>query len=106
LRSFTSSGIAGPNGGNVMFIQSFAVKLKRYVHVACDRSLVSALSPLAHALSNWRGAVLTHAPIPTRPIDCAVLGLMGAAVALVALLCAATSRLGFAQAWRVGCWLP
>ncbi|MBN3750398.1 hypothetical protein G3N96_34025 [Burkholderia sp. Se-20373] len=32
-----------------MFFQSFAVRLKRIVHVACDRSFVSGLSPLAHA---------------------------------------------------------
>ncbi|CAJ3197893.1 hypothetical protein NUV26_24035 [Burkholderia pseudomultivorans] len=89
-----------------MFIQSFAVKLKRYVHVACNRSLVSALSPLAHAASSWRDAPLTHALIPTRALDCAVLGVMAGAIALVALLCAGASRLDFAQAWRVGCWLP
>ncbi|TCW79649.1 hypothetical protein C5O80_29230 [Burkholderia sp. SRS-46] len=89
-----------------MFIQSFAVKLKRYVHVACNRSLVSALSPLAHAASNWRDASLTHALMPMRTLDCAVLGAMAGAIALVALLCAAAARLDFAQAWRVGCWLP
>ncbi|MGU7772993.1 hypothetical protein ACV229_22800 [Burkholderia sp. MR1-5-21] len=88
-----------------MFFQSFAVKLKRVVHVACDRSLVSVVSPLAHAVSNWRGATLAHALIPTRALDCAMLGIMAAAVALVALLCAAASRLGFTQVWRVGGWL-
>jgi hypothetical protein len=35
---FTSSGIAGPGGSFVMFIQSFVVKLKRHAHHACDRS--------------------------------------------------------------------
>ncbi|WP_431824715.1 hypothetical protein [Burkholderia sp. F1] len=89
-----------------MFFQSFAVRLKRYVHVACNRSLVSALSPLAHAASHWRGAALVDALLPTRAPDCAVLGAMAAAVALVALLCSAASRLDFAQVWRVGGWLP
>ncbi|CAN0624770.1 conserved protein of unknown function [Burkholderia multivorans] len=89
-----------------MFIQSFAVKLKRHVHHACDRSLVCAPSPLVHALGNWRGAQLPHAPVPVRPVDCALLGVMAAAMLLVALLCAASSRIGLAQAWRVGCWLP
>ncbi|MBN3787215.1 hypothetical protein, partial [Burkholderia sp. Ac-20353] len=69
-----------------MFLQSFAVRLKRYVHVACNRSLVSALSPLAHTVTNWRGASLAHALIPTRALDCAVLGAMAAAVGLAALL--------------------
>jgi len=89
-----------------MFIQSFAVKLKRHVHHACDRSLVSALSPLAHALGNLRGAQLPHVPLPVRPVDCALLGVMAAAVLLAALICAASSRIGLTHAWRVGCWLP
>ncbi|TDA48585.1 hypothetical protein [Burkholderia pyrrocinia] len=67
-----------------MFIQSFAVRLKRIVHVACDRSFVAGLSPL----------------------DCMLVAAMAAAVALAALLCSAASRLGFAQVWRVGGWLP
>ncbi|KWC36202.1 hypothetical protein WL48_15350 [Burkholderia ubonensis] len=77
-----------------MVFQSFAVRLKRYVHVACNRSLVSALSPLADAL------------LPARASDCVVLGGMAAAVAMVALLCSAASRVDFAQVWRVGGWLP
>ncbi|PCE32680.1 hypothetical protein [Burkholderia ubonensis] len=89
-----------------MFFQSFAVRLKRYVHVACNRSLVSALSPLAHAASNWRGNALVDALLPARASDCAVLGGMACAVALVALLCSAASRLDFAQVWRVSGWLP
>ncbi|WP_126282818.1 hypothetical protein [Burkholderia stagnalis] len=89
-----------------MFLQSFAIKLKRYVHVAYSRSLFSALSPLAHAATNWRDAPLAHALLPTRALDCAVLGAMAGAIALVALLCAAASRIGFAQVWRVGGWLP
>ncbi|WP_175777227.1 hypothetical protein [Burkholderia anthina] len=89
-----------------MIFQSFAVRLKRLVHVACDRSFVSALSPLAHAFGNWRGAALAHLPAAPRPLDCALLGAMAAAVALVALLCTAASRVGFAQVWRIGGWLP
>ncbi|KVN99113.1 hypothetical protein WJ70_05535 [Burkholderia ubonensis] len=89
-----------------MVFQSFAVRLKRYVHVACNRSLVSALSPLAHAASNWRGAALAGALLPARASDCVVLGGMAAAVAMVALLCSAASRVDFAQVWRVGGWLP
>ncbi|AOR70595.1 hypothetical protein BBJ41_23995 [Burkholderia stabilis] len=88
-----------------MFFQSFAVRLKRIVHVACDRSFVSGLSPLAHAFSNWRGTALAHAPVP-RPLDCMLAAAMAAAIALAALLCAAASRLGFAQVWRIGGWLP
>ncbi|MCU9953677.1 MULTISPECIES: hypothetical protein [Burkholderia] len=89
-----------------MFFQSFAVRLKRIVHVACDRSFVAGLSPLAHALANWRGAALAHMPAAPRPLDCVLVAAMAAAVALAALLCSAASRLGFAQVWRVGGWLP
>lgn len=89
-----------------MFLQSFAVRLKRIVHVACDRSFVSCLSPLAHALGNWRGAAFAHVPAAPRPLDCVLVAAMAAAVALAALLCSAASRLGFAQVWRVGGWLP
>ncbi|AXF22964.1 hypothetical protein CUJ89_20975 [Burkholderia pyrrocinia] len=88
-----------------MFFQSFAVRLKRIVHVACDRSFVSGLSSLAHALSSWRGAALAYVPAAPRPLDCVLAAAMAAAVALAALLCAAASRLGFAQVWRVGGWL-
>ncbi|WP_179402157.1 hypothetical protein [Burkholderia guangdongensis] len=89
-----------------MFLQSFALKLKRYAHLACHRSLTSALSPLAHALDGWRDAALPHLSVAVRPVDCAVLGGMAVAVMLAAALCAAASRLGFSHAWRVGCWLP
>ncbi|RQZ12841.1 hypothetical protein DIE15_22165 [Burkholderia sp. Bp9031] len=89
-----------------MFFQSFAVRLKQLVHVACDRSVVSALSPLARTFSNWRGSALAHTPAAPRPLDCALVGAMAAAVALVALLCTAASRLGFTQVWRIGGWLP
>ncbi|MEK7915230.1 hypothetical protein AAB988_36615 [Burkholderia contaminans] len=89
-----------------MFFQSFAVRLKRIVHVACDRSFVSGLSPLAHAFSNWRGTALAHVPAAPRPLDCLLFAMMAAAVALVALLCSAASHLGFAQAGRIGGWLP
>ncbi|AWV02103.1 hypothetical protein DM992_21815 [Burkholderia sp. JP2-270] len=89
-----------------MFIQSFAVRLKRIVHVACNRSFGSGLSPLAHAFGNWRGAALAHVPAAPRPLDCILAPVMAAAVALAALLCSAASRLGFAQVWRVGGWLP
>jgi len=89
-----------------MFLQSFALRLKRLVHVACDRSFVAALSPLAHTFSNWRGTALAHLPVAPRPLDCVLVGAMAAAVALVALLCTAASRLGFAQVWRIGGWLP
>ncbi|KWK79955.1 hypothetical protein WM16_05850 [Burkholderia ubonensis] len=89
-----------------MVFQSLAVRLKRYVHVACNRSLVSALSPLAHAAGNWRRAALADARLPARAADCAVLGGMAAAVVLVALLCSAASPIDFAQVWRVGGWLP
>lgn len=83
-----------------MFFQSFAVSLKRLVHAACDRS------PLAHAFGNWRGTALAHLPAVPRPLDCALLGAMAAAIALVALLCTVASRIGFAQVWRIGGWLP
>ncbi|WP_175968827.1 hypothetical protein [Burkholderia sp. BCC0322] len=89
-----------------MFLQSFAVRLKRIVHLACDRSFVSGLSPLAHAFSNWRVTALAHVPAAPRPLDCLLFAVMAAAVALVALLCSAASRLGFAQVWRIGGWLP
>lgn len=89
-----------------MFFQSFAVRLKRLVHVACDRSAVSALSSLAQTFSNWRGSALAHLPAAPRPLDCALVGAMAAAVALVALLCTAGLRLGFTQVWRIGGWLP
>ncbi|HGO6122351.1 TPA: hypothetical protein ACK3RK_000799 [Burkholderia cepacia] len=89
-----------------MFLQSLAVRLKRIVHVACDRSFVSGLSPLAHALGNWRSSALAHVPATPRPLDCLLFAVMAAAVALVALLCSAAPRLGFAQVWRIGDWLP
>ncbi|MET3823023.1 hypothetical protein F3J14_20965 [Burkholderia sp. Tr-862] len=86
-----------------MFFQSLAATLKRLLHVTCDRSSVS---PLAHALGNWRGSALAHRPAAPRPLDCLLVGAMAAAVALVALLCTAASHLGFTQAWRIGGWLP
>ncbi|MCA8111232.1 hypothetical protein [Burkholderia cepacia] len=89
-----------------MFLQSLAVRLKRIVHVARDRSFVSSLSPLAHALGNWRSSALAHVPAAPRPLDCLLFAVMAAAVALVALLCSAAPRLGFAQVWRIGGWLP
>ncbi|ERJ34346.1 hypothetical protein WL57_13695 [Burkholderia cepacia] len=89
-----------------MFLQSLAVRLKRIVHVACDRSFVSGLSPLAHALGHWRSSALAHVPAAPRPLDCLLFAVMAAAVALVALLCSAAPRLGFAQVWRIGGWLP
>ncbi|WP_322026444.1 hypothetical protein [Burkholderia sp. BCC1977] len=89
-----------------MFFQSFAVRLKRLAHVACDRAFVSAFSPLVHTFGNWRGSALAHLPTAPRPLDWMLAGAMAAAVALVALLCTAASRLGFAQVWRIGGWLP
>lgn len=89
-----------------MFFQSFAARLKRLIHVASHRSLVSAVSPLVHALDNWRGSTLVHLPEAPRPLDCVLVGAMAAAIALVALLCTAASRLGFAHVWRIGGWLP
>ncbi|EMN5132667.1 hypothetical protein WR30_27000 [Burkholderia contaminans FFH2055] len=89
-----------------MHLQSFAVRLKRIVHLACERSFVSGLSPLAHAFSNWRGTALAHVPAAPRPLDCLLFAMMAAAVALVALLCSAASHLGFAQVGRIGGWLP
>ncbi|MBY4767180.1 hypothetical protein [Burkholderia ambifaria] len=86
-----------------MFFQSLAAKLKRRLHVTCDRLPVS---PLAEALGNWRGSALAHRPAAPRPLDCMLAGAMAAAVALVVLLCTAASRLGFTQAWRIGGWLP
>ncbi|WP_448168814.1 hypothetical protein [Burkholderia ambifaria] len=86
-----------------MFFQSLAAKLKRRLHVTCDRLSVS---PLAEALGYWRGSALAHRPAAPRPLDCMLAGAMAAAVALVVLLCTAASRLGFAQAWRIGGWLP
>ncbi|KUZ05936.1 hypothetical protein WI28_25130 [Burkholderia diffusa] len=88
-----------------MFFQSFAARLKRLVHVASDRSPASALSPLAHAVGDWRGCALAHLPAAPRALDCVLIGAMAAAVALVALLCTAGSRLGFAHVWRIGGWL-
>ncbi|KVX60255.1 hypothetical protein [Burkholderia cepacia] len=89
-----------------MFLQSLAVRLKRIVHGARDRSFVSSLSPLAHALGNWRSSALAHVPAAPRLLDCLLFAVMAAAVALVALLCSAAPRLGFAQVWRIGGWLP
>ncbi|WP_448165115.1 hypothetical protein [Burkholderia cepacia] len=89
-----------------MFLQSLAVRLKHIVQVACDRSFVSGLSPLAHALGNWRSSALAHVPAAPRPLDCLLFAVIAAAVALVALLCSAAPRLGFAQVWRIGGWLP
>ncbi|AKM38760.1 MULTISPECIES: hypothetical protein [Burkholderia] len=89
-----------------MHLQSFAVRLKRIVYLACERSFVSGLSPLAHAFSNWRGTALAHVPAAPRPLDCLLFAMMAAAVALVALLCSAASHLGFAQVGRIGGWLP
>jgi len=86
-----------------MFLQSLALRLKRLVHFAYDRSFVSALSPLAHTFSSWRGSALAHLPAAPRPLDCVLVGAMAAAVAL---LCTAASRLGFTQVWRIGGWLP
>ena len=89
-----------------MFFQSFAARLKRLIHVASDRLLVSGLSPLAHAFGDWRGSALAHLPAAPRTLDCVLIGAMAAAVALVALLCTAASRLGFAYVWRISGWLP
>ncbi|RQR26640.1 MULTISPECIES: hypothetical protein [unclassified Burkholderia] len=89
-----------------MFFQSFAARLKRRVHVVCGRSGVSTLSPLARTFSNWRGSALAHMPAAPRPLDCVLAGAVAAAIALVALLCTAASRLGFTQVWRIGGWLP
>ncbi|WP_175910907.1 hypothetical protein [Burkholderia metallica] len=89
-----------------MFLQSFAVRLKRILHDACNRAFVSGRSPLAHAFSNWRGTALAHLPAAPRLLDCVMVAVMAAAVALVALLCSAAARLGFAQVWRIGGWLP
>ncbi|KAB0634630.1 hypothetical protein [Burkholderia latens] len=91
-----------------MFFPSFALRLKRLALVAGDRSVVSVLSLLARACGNRCGTTLGHLPsrpLP-RPLDCALVGAMAAAVALVALLCAAASRVGFAHVWRIGGWLP
>ncbi|AIO44039.1 MULTISPECIES: hypothetical protein [Burkholderia] len=88
-----------------MFVQSFAVKLKRVVHVACDRSF-SGRSPLARAFSRWRGRALAHVPTAPRPLDCVLIAATAAALALAALLCSVAPRVGFAQVWRVGGWLP
>ncbi|NHL69513.1 hypothetical protein EIB72_24365 [Burkholderia ambifaria] len=90
-----------------MFFQSLAAKLKRRLHITCDRLSVSPLAEaLAEALGNWRGSALAHRPAAPRPLDCMLAAAMAAAVALVVLLCTAASRLGFAQAWRIGGWLP
>ncbi|WP_175767563.1 hypothetical protein [Burkholderia cenocepacia] len=89
-----------------MFFPSFAVRLKRVVHVACNRSFVSGLSPLAHAFGNWRGLALAHVPAAPRPLDWVLIAATAAAVALAALLCSVAPHVGFAQVWRVGGWLP
>ena len=47
-----------------------------------------------------------HVPAAPRPLDCLLVAVMAAAVALVALLCSAAPRLGFAQVGRIGGWLP
>ncbi|KUZ43978.1 hypothetical protein WT21_01985 [Burkholderia territorii] len=89
-----------------MFFQSFAARLKRLVHVASDRSPASLLAPLANAFGHRRGSALAHLPAALRVLDCVLIGAMATAVALVALLCVAASRLGFAHVWRIGGWLP
>ncbi|WP_027781128.1 MULTISPECIES: hypothetical protein [Burkholderia] len=88
-----------------MFFQSFAVRLKRIVHVTRNRAF-SRLSPFARALSHWRGVALAHVPAAPRPLDCVLIAATAAAVALAALLCSVAPRVGFAQVWRVGGWLP
>ncbi|AOI76350.1 hypothetical protein [Burkholderia sp. NRF60-BP8] len=79
-----------------MFFQSFALRLKRIAHVTCNRSF-SGRSPLARAFGRWRGLALAHAPAAPRPLDCLL---------IAALLCSVAPRVGFAQVWRVGGWLP
>ncbi|KVL37276.1 hypothetical protein [Burkholderia sp. MSMB1835] len=88
-----------------MFFQSFALRLKRIVHVTCNRSF-SGRSPLARAFGRWRGLALAHAPAAPRPLDCLLIAATATAVALAALLCSVAPRVGFAQVWRVGGWLP
>ncbi|WP_063552046.1 hypothetical protein [Burkholderia territorii] len=89
-----------------MFFQSFAARLERLARVAFDRSLASAVAPLVHAFGNRRGSALAHLPAAPRALDCALIGAMAAAVALVALLCSAASHVGFAHVWRIAGWLP
>ncbi|RQZ37441.1 hypothetical protein DIE16_18225 [Burkholderia sp. Bp9090] len=89
-----------------MSFQSLMVRLRQLARVVSDRSFASALAPLAHTFGNWRGSALAHLPAAPRPLDCVLAGAMAAAVALVALLCATASRLGFAHVWRIGGWLP
>ncbi|MFP3505552.1 hypothetical protein [Burkholderia sp. SIMBA_062] len=86
-----------------MFFQSLTVRVKRLLHISCDRLSVSSL---ADALGNRGGRALAHRPAAPRPLDCMLAGAMAAAVALVVLLCTAASHLGFTQAWRIGGWLP
>ncbi|MBR7961058.1 hypothetical protein KDW41_11425 [Burkholderia vietnamiensis] len=88
-----------------MFVSTFALRLKRLALVARARSRVCALSPLAQSFAR-RGATLAHPRLLPRPLDCVLIAAMAAAVALVALLCAAASRVGFAHVWRIGGWLP
>ncbi|WP_175976338.1 hypothetical protein [Burkholderia sp. BCC1047] len=88
-----------------MFFQSFAVRLKRVAHVACDRSFFGR-SPFARAFGHWRGFALAHVPAAPRLLDCALIAATAAALALAALLCSVAPRVGFAQVWRVGGWLP
>ncbi|MCA7925033.1 hypothetical protein LGM35_21295 [Burkholderia cenocepacia] len=88
-----------------MFFPSFAVRLKRVVHVACDCSF-SGRSPLARAFGHWRGVALAHVPPAPRPLDCVLIAATATAIALVALLCSVAPHVGFTQVWRVGGWLP
>ncbi|KWO49026.1 hypothetical protein WT97_04025 [Burkholderia sp. MSMB1459WGS] len=87
-----------------MFFQSFAVRLKRIVLVACNCSF-SGRASFARAFGHWRGRALAHAPAP-RPLDCLLIAATATAVALAALLCSVAPRVGFAHVWRVGGWLP
>ncbi|WP_306716495.1 hypothetical protein [Burkholderia dolosa] len=77
-----------------MFIQSFALELKRVAQAARTRALVRAVSSCIRR------------PALPRPLDCMLVGATLAAIALAALLCAAGSRVGFSFVWRVGGWLP
>ncbi|OXI30455.1 hypothetical protein CFB89_25170 [Burkholderia sp. AU16741] len=88
-----------------MFFPSFAVRLKRVVHVVCNRSFFGR-SPFAWAFGHRRGFALAHVPAAPRRLDCVLIAVTVAAVALAALLCSVAPRIGFAQVWRVGSWLP
>ncbi|AOJ11511.1 hypothetical protein WS62_07035 [Burkholderia sp. ABCPW 14] len=87
-----------------MLVQFFKAKLERYAHLASHRIVVASISPLAHAADASSNGTLPGAGLLVRPVNCAIVGAIAGAVALVALLSASGERTGLNQAMRVSWW--